>query len=157
MKPESTRRGILYVCLCLTVAGFSVQAPQRPKDCLAQAQTQTEMTQCAGAGVEAAERELTETYQSIVKQYADQPLFLERMQTAQTAWLKYRDAQIEMRFPTSARPSEETEHGSAYPMCYAEYKAELTQRRTQELRQWLTGIQEGSVCSGSVKTHRSVK
>jgi hypothetical protein len=42
-------------------------------------------------------------------------------------------------------------------MCYGVYKAQLTQRRTQELQEWLTGINEGDVCAGSVKAPASLK
>ncbi|HEY2915399.1 MAG TPA: lysozyme inhibitor LprI family protein, partial [Candidatus Angelobacter sp.] len=91
-------------------------------------------------------RELNATYQGILKKYADDPAFIGRLRTAQRAWLKFRDAQLQMKFPPS------NQVGSVAPMCHALYKAELTQARTRELKIWLDGIEEGDVCAGSVKT-----
>jgi hypothetical protein len=43
-------------------------------------------------------------------------------------------------------------YGSVQPMCWCMYVTYLTQERTKKLKVWLTGIEEGDVCSGSVKT-----
>jgi uncharacterized protein YecT (DUF1311 family) len=86
------------------------------------------LNKSAGNDSADAERELNATYQGIVKKYADDPAFIGRLRTAQRAWVKFRDAQLEMRFP----PSDLV--GSARPMCYASYKAELTQARTRKLK-----------------------
>jgi uncharacterized protein YecT (DUF1311 family) len=125
--------------------------------CFDKARTQSELNECAGADANAADRELNDLYQSILKKYADRSLFIKRLREAQRAWLKYRDAQIEMKFPTSEKESDETDHGSVYPMCYSSYKASLTAQRSKELHEWLAGIEEGDVCSGSVKTPEDLK
>ena len=121
--------------LCLTM-NISAQKQARSLDCLDTAKTQSELNDCTGQDAAKAERELNKTYQSILRKYADQPVFVDRMRVAQRAWLKFRDAQLEMRFP----PSDLS--GSAEPMCYALYKAELTQERTQQLKPWLLGIEK---------------
>ena len=104
------------------------------------------MNDSAGSESAKAERELNATYQGILRKYADNPAFIGRLRTAQGAWVKFRDAQLQMKFPPS------TQAGSVAPMCYASYKADLTQARTRELKVWLDGIEEGDVCAGSVKT-----
>lgn len=38
-------------------------------------------------------------------------------------------------------------------MCRVSYLLELTEERTKKLKIWLTGIPEGDICSGSVKTN----
>jgi uncharacterized protein YecT (DUF1311 family) len=133
---------LLVLCLSMTV---SAQKQAKSCDCLDKAKTQSELNDRTGQSAAEAERELNKTYQSILKKYADQPAFVGRMRLAQRAWLRFRDAQLEMRFP----PSDQS--GSAEPMCYAQYKAELTQERTQQLKPWLKGIEEGDVCAGSIK------
>jgi hypothetical protein len=42
-------------------------------------------------------------------------------------------------------------YGSIQPVCFYNYLEELTKKRDQDLRIWLTGIEEGDTCSGSVK------
>ena len=152
---------VLSICLNLTVTGLMAQQSKVSKKCFDKARTQSELNECSGADAAAADRELNRIYQLILKKYADQPIFIKRLHEAQRAWLKYRDAQLEMKYPTSTKGEKdekhETENGSVYPMCYASYKAELTSRRSKELREWLTGIEEGDVCAGSVKTPESLK
>jgi len=152
MPRSSTKSLVFCVGFGLAVAGLRGQQSPQSKACFDKALTQMEMNKCAGADADAAESEMNRTYQAILKKYADQPLFMQRLREAQRAWLVFRDAQIEMRFPIAAKESPPARYGSVYPMCHSQYKAQLTQRRTQELEQWLAGIPEGDVCSGSVKT-----
>lgn len=49
--------------------------------------------------------------------------------------------------------NKQPKYGSVYPMCAALFLKELTEERTEKLRVWLNGIEEGDVCSGSVKTN----
>jgi hypothetical protein len=41
-------------------------------------------------------------------------------------------------------------YGSIQPTCWSNYLQELTEERTKRLKVWLTGIEEGNMCSGSV-------
>jgi hypothetical protein len=43
-------------------------------------------------------------------------------------------------------------YGSVQPMCWYMYITDLTDDRTKKLKAWLTRIEEGDVCAGSVKT-----
>lgn len=148
MKSTSAVLLVIFLSLLLTAPGVWAQKREKkaPK-CLDTAQTQQDLNNSAGNDSAKAERELNATYQGILKKYADDPAFIGRLRIAQRAWLKFRDAQLEMRFPPSDLA------GSARPMCYASYKAELTQARTRELKVWLDGIEEGDVCAGTIKTY----
>jgi uncharacterized protein YecT (DUF1311 family) len=147
MKSKSAVLLIMFLCLLLTVPGAWAQKQEKKTSkCVDTPQTQSDLNNSAGKDNANAERELNATYQGILKKYADDPAFIGRLRTAQRAWLKFRDAQLEMRFPPSDLA------GSAEPMCYASYKAELTQARTRELKVWLDGIEEGDVCAGTIKT-----
>lgn len=43
-------------------------------------------------------------------------------------------------------------YGSFQPVCRAQYLKELTDDRIKTLQQWLNGVEEGDICSGSVNT-----
>ena len=114
-------------------------------------QTQAQLNADACGTYEAADQELNALYQQVLKQYAADAAFLKAFRASQQAWLQYRDAQLEARFPT--RPGEEKRvtYGSVYPTCRCTTLAELTTARNQQLRVWVEGIAEGDVCSGSVR------
>jgi len=42
-------------------------------------------------------------------------------------------------------------YGSIQPVCRANYLEELTRTRIKTLQVWITGIEEGDLCSGSVR------
>ncbi len=93
-------------------------------------------------------KKLRAVYDSILTQYKDDTLFIFRLKKAQRAWLKYRDAHIEARFPTAKKGSQPSEYGSIYPQCAC---MELTEERIRILEKWLKGTIEGDVCGGSYK------
>ena len=64
-------------------------------------------------------------------------------------WVKFRDAELEMKYPP--HDDEPGYYGSIGSMCKAEYSKALTLDRVVTLKKWLIGIQEGNVCSGSIK------
>lgn len=142
---------IVALCLLVTAPRIGAQKPSTPPDCLDTAQTQGELNDCAGGKARQADQKLNQTYQAVLKKYADKAEFIDHLRKAQRAWLTFRDAQLEMKFP----PGEES--GSVEPMCYALYKADLTEQRSNELKQWLTGVEEGDVCCGSIKTPGELK
>jgi uncharacterized protein YecT (DUF1311 family) len=122
----------LICCLSVTV-GFS--------------QTQAQMNSDANATFQKADKELNVVYQKILKEYKDDPVFIKSMITAQKLWVQLRDADVKMMYPDR----EAGYYGSMLPLCVSEYKAKLTKERTAKLKRWLTGVEEGDVCSGSVK------
>jgi uncharacterized protein YecT (DUF1311 family) len=144
------------ICWVLLISG-DAQDQVKSTKCYDTAQTQTGLNECAGADLAKADRELNRTYQLILEKYAKDSLFLQRLEQAQRAWLAFRDAEIEMKYPGANARELTARYGTVYPMCFASYKAELTEQRTRELSAWLKGIEEGDVCSGSVKTPEELK
>ena len=157
MNRRSIKTLALFVSFSLMTLGAMAQPSKTSKSCYDKAKTQSDLNECGGVDAAAADRELNRVYQRILKKYADQPVFIQSLREAQRIWLKYRDAQIKMKYTAAKDENESAIYGSVYPMCHASYKAELTARRSKELRQWLTGIKEGDVCAGSVKTLENLK
>ena len=100
---------------------------------------------------ETADQELNSLYQQVLKLYAPDATFLKALRASQQAWLTYRDAQLEARFPTRPGEAKRVTYGSVYPTCNCTILAELTAARNQQLRVWVEGIAEGDGCSGSVR------
>lgn len=111
------------------------------------AQTQTAMNEQAAKSYQKADKELNAAYQNIIKEYSTDPLFIKNLKLAQKAWIQFRDAQMKARYPDRGAGY----YGSAQPMCWYNELTNLTQERTKALQVWLTGIDEGDVCAGSVK------
>ncbi|HEV7730799.1 MAG TPA: lysozyme inhibitor LprI family protein [Candidatus Binatia bacterium] len=112
------------------------------------AQSQRDMDQTAGTDLGTADKELNGVFQEILKKYADDPAFITKLRAAQRAWIALRDAELAASYP-HAEPGY---YGSVYPTCAANRLAELTRARTNDLRRWLVGTEEGDVCAGALKT-----
>lgn len=110
--------------------------------CWDRATTQFAMNECAAQEQKQADAELNQTYQQVLTKYANDPQRLDPIKNAETAWLAFRDAEIEALFPEDRRP----ERGSVYPMCRAMKLARLTQERTKALKELLES-NEGDVCA----------
>lgn len=95
-----------------------------------------------------ADAEMTKVYKQILKEYSSDKEFITKLVIAQNAWIKYRDSHLESLYPKKDKRSN---YGSVYPECYSLNMASITQERTQHLKKWLIGYEEGEVCSGSVK------
>ena len=113
----------------------------------ASAQTQGEMNQDAAGEFKAADKELNAIYQQILEDYADDDVFLANLKEAQRCWITFRDAQLKMKFPDR----EPGYYGSILPLCKMMYLTELTQDRIKALQVWIDGVQEGDMCSGTVR------
>lgn len=112
----------------------------------ASAQSQTAMNMKAYADYQKADKELNVVYQKILKEYGSQPIFIKKLKVAQRIWVQLRDAELGAKYPESGT------YGSAAPMCESIYLETLTRDRIKFLRVWLTGIPEGDICTGSVKS-----
>lgn len=115
----------------------------------ANAQTQLELNQKADRDYQKADKELNDVYRKILKEYKSDVAFIKNIQLAQKAWLKFRDAEIKAKYPDR----EPGYYGSIQPLCRSLYLTELTNERIKRLNVWLTGIEEGDACSGSVKSN----
>jgi len=108
-------------------------------------QTQLEMNQQEHAKFQKADKELNQMYERILKEYKQDTAFIRNLKASQRIWLQFRDAEMKMKYPDSH------EYGSVQPMCWSIYLTDLTQERINTLRTWIDGIEEGDVCTGSVK------
>lgn len=113
-------------------------------------QTQSEMIKATNSDYEKADIELNNVYQKILTEYKSNSIFVDKLKKAQEIWITYRDAELEMKFPAEDKRGE---YGSNYSMCASYFLEELTNERTEKLKVWLDGIEEGDVCFGSVKTN----
>jgi uncharacterized protein YecT (DUF1311 family) len=114
---------------------------------LSSAQTQLEINATANTDYQKADKELNSTYKKILKEYSTDLVFIKNLKIAQNIWIKFRDAEVNMKYPQR----EPGYYGSIQPTCWSMYMTELTKKRIKELKIWLIGIPEGDACSGSVK------
>jgi hypothetical protein len=87
-----------------------------------------------------------QVYQTLLQDYKSDTGFIKNMKEAQRQWIKFRDAQVKMKYPLYPNANQ-----SVLPMCKYYYLEELTSNRVKELMKWVDGIDEGDVCSGSIK------
>ena len=97
-----------------------------------------------------AEKEINAVYQQILRDYSSDKEFINNLKISQRLWIQFRDAEVKARYPNQTPGY----YGSIYPLCVTILKTELTNERTKTLKVWLDGIEEGDVCTGSVKTKR---
>ena len=111
------------------------------------AQNQVELNKDANNQFEKADKELNKIYNTILKSYRSDTVFIKNLKRSQKLWVQLRDVEMIVKFPDR----EHKYYGSVQPMCWSLYKAELTTRRLSELKLWVNGVEEGDVCSGTVK------
>ena len=120
MKPTIT------LCLLLVVtSGLAFSQKKRATDPCANPQTQFEMNQCAGKDYKAADAALNQVYQRLLTMLDDEEQA--QLKEAQTAWIKYRDLNCDF-------VGDQFKGGTMRPMVYANCLADMTRKRTTELR-----------------------
>ena len=117
---------------------------------LSSGQTQGEMNGESSSGLKNAEKELKTVYERILVEYKQDTEFIKNLKESQDLWTKLRDAELKTKFPDR----EPGYYGSVQPMCISDYLTELTNDRIKRLQTWLTGTEEGGVCSCSIKIIR---
>ncbi|WP_266169484.1 lysozyme inhibitor LprI family protein [Dyella subtropica] len=140
----------------LAILPFTASVAGSQPSCNA-AGSQAELNACSAGDFAKADQELNKVWEAILAKYADQPLFLQKLKASQQLWIKFRDAEVEATYPVGKSESPAVQYGSVYPMCVGQAKARLTQQRTEQLKAWLDGVQEGDVCAGSVKNSAELK
>jgi uncharacterized protein YecT (DUF1311 family) len=113
------------------------------------AQTQMEMNDEAAANYQKADKELNAVYNQILKEYASDPAFIKNLKVSESIWIKFRDAEMKTKYPER----EDHYYGSMHPVCAYNYLESLTVKRTDDLKPWLIGVEEGDGCGGSIKTN----
>lgn len=128
--------------LALPVATSS-QAPKTTSSpCMQKATTQTEINACAAEDLKRADSELNQLYQQVLKKYAGDQIFIQKLRLAEEAWVKFRDAYM-AALDSEVDPSSV---GSVYPMCKAVEMTRITNERVQDLKRILSHP-EGDVCA----------
>lgn len=94
-----------------------------------------------------SDKTLNEIYKTILSEYKSDTIFVENLKKSQRLWIKFRDAEMEMKFPNYA----DKIYRSIHPTCRAFYLKKLTDKRIETLKEWVSGIEEGDACNGSVK------
>ena len=126
------------LALCLTTIGPPVSALSQ--ECNPSDESQMGMNICADADYKAADAKLNEVYREVMKRLSDDAEGRKLLQTAQRAWIAFRDAEC-------AFSANDSKGGSIYPMLISECLAEFTNARTEQLKGDL-GCQEGDIsCS----------
>lgn len=135
-------RSLVLAFVAMTVSGVTLA---QEKDPCFDKLTQNDMNMCETEQYHRVDAELQHVYEQVLAKYATRKLFVEKLKTAQEAWVKFRDAQMDSLY------SEEDKlraHGSVYPMCKAIELTLLTSERTASLKRMLNP-DEGDVCGFS--------
>src|SRR6267143_5485593 len=141
-------------CCLLLILMTSPATFAAEKHCYDTAKTQGELRSCADHEAEAADKRLNDVYQLILKEYSTDPAFIAKLESAQRAWLSFRDAELQAVYPHQDKLAS---YGSVWPMCGLHERTRLTEERTTQLRRWVKGIPEGDVCAGSIKFEDAAK
>jgi uncharacterized protein YecT (DUF1311 family) len=110
------------------------------------AQTQLEINRKASISYANVDKELNLVYQSILKEYREDTLFIKNLKIAQNLWIKLRDADISAIFLPDGL------YGSIEPLCRYGILETMTKDRIKFLKTWSEGLPEGDGCSGTRKT-----
>jgi uncharacterized protein YecT (DUF1311 family) len=122
--------------LFLTLSSFACFAQDSPeyRACSDKANTQAEMTDCAGAEAKRVDAKLNSTYHALLAKAQSQPDAVAKIKAAERAWVAYRDAYIEASYPAKDKA---TEYGSMFPLDVALLRSKLTERQVTALEDML--------------------
>jgi uncharacterized protein YecT (DUF1311 family) len=112
---------------------FGENSPQLTK-CLTKANSQLAMNMCAGEELARADAALNTVYQKVLSAARDEPGAVEKIRSAEKAWIAYRDSYLEATYPADDK---QLNYGSIYPMEAALLQAELTQQQVSALKKLL--------------------
>ena len=98
-------------------------------------QTQTEMNITAAKNYLKADKALNVMYQAVLKKNAKDVAFIKAIKTAQKAWIVFRDAEMLAKYP---HKDEAMYYGSMFGTLWNSDLETLTEKRTKELKEYLT-------------------
>jgi uncharacterized protein YecT (DUF1311 family) len=119
------RHAIVLWCLLLLAGTSAIGQKRKKTGPCTNPQTQVEMNPCAGNAFKAADAALNQVYQRLAAKLDDNEKV--QLKEAQTAWLKYRDSNCEF-------VADQYKGGSIRPMIHGYCLANVTKKRTSELR-----------------------
>ena len=109
-------------------------------------QTQGEMNSNASISYANADKELNLVYQSILKDYSKDTVFIKNIRIAQNLWIKSRDADLNAIFTPNGW------YGSIESLCIYTILENLTKTRIAFLKTWTEGMDHQEGCKGTRKT-----
>jgi len=130
------RRVFAFACLILIAAAPAALA----EDCDRSDDSQSMMNICADADYQAADAKLNEDYQALVRRNDEASNKL--LQTAQSAWIAFRDAEC-------AYSTADSEGGSIHPMEVSQCLTALTNVRIKQLTSDANCKLSDPSCAGS--------
>jgi uncharacterized protein YecT (DUF1311 family) len=126
---------IIFLCLLIMICSTAF------------CQTQFEMNKESTDSFEKADKELNEIYKKILFEYRSDTVFIKNLKASQRIWISFRDAELSLKYPER----EVGWYGSMHPMCVSGFLKKLTIARIKTLTEWLSGIEDGEGCGGSIK------
>lgn len=139
--------GVVFVKIkpiIILISLFSM--PVFADDCMDTAMTQHAMNACSYSKFLKADTEMKRVYKKILEFLKDDQVQADAVIKSQKAWLRYRDAQLEMYYPPR-QPNNFMYYGSFQPVCDNGLYEEMTWQRVKELKEWLKTPDEGDMCS----------
>ncbi len=133
---------LLFAAVCCLESFAQSKRKPGAQNC-GSAKTQLELNECANAEEQKAEEEMNQLYRQLLALASKNPGYREKLEAAQKAWLAYRDAELEAKYPAQDKRAE---YGSVYPMCFADHRTELTRQRSEEIKALLKRTED--VCAG---------
>ena len=140
---------LAILCFAFTFTYAQKRKSTRTKSknpCATQAD-QIEMNECACNRYKRADVELNRVYQQLLSANANDPVFIDKLKTAQRAWIAFRDAQLAAIYPDTEDPK--VKYGSVFTMCYCGAQQDLTEERTKHLKRMLRSP-ESDACGWDV-------
>jgi uncharacterized protein YecT (DUF1311 family) len=131
----------MRICLIVIATSFITSA-------VSYGQTQAEMNKLASDRYNKAAHEMDSIYQRIIDKYSVDKAFLKALKKSQTSWITFRASELNMKYPVR----EPGYYGSIHSMCISMYMEELTKTRVEHLKLWLTGIDDGDACAGTIRS-----
>ena len=117
-------KAVIMLLILFLATAISAAYGQKKSEPCAEAQSQAEMTICWGNQYKAADAKLNQVYRQFTVKLDDEEKT--QLKNAQTAWLKYRDANCEF-------VADQYKGGTMRPMIAAICLTDVTDNRTKEL------------------------
>jgi len=125
----------------------TLSPPHGDPHCWDHAMTDPAMQHCASENARDADEAMNVAFQQLLKRAPDAAA-RKKLQTAQTAWMAYRKAELAAKYPADNAWLGERKYGTVWEMCSELDYVEMTRTRIAELNRLLT-VREGEVCAGA--------
>lgn len=106
------------------------QTASEPAVCPA-AKTQTELNECASQAAKRADTELNDVYAKLLSKISGNQTTVNKVKSAERAWVAYRDAYIEAMYPAADK---QAHYGTMFPMEVDLLRSKLTHDQIIALR-----------------------